>query len=146
MSQDSFFLCICLRGIFWVFLQKNLWMCLVTTGSASGSTSACPWWLWSRETLPAYWPVCKFDLTLSVLFCCCSKELTSSFFQLLSMYWPASLLTTLLEPVCQYIAIALRILILCKFHFPSVVQCYLACASIKYLVNHTVLWNYTFQN
>jgi len=35
-------------------------------GSASGST-VCPK-LWSGETLPAYWPVCKFDLILPVLF------------------------------------------------------------------------------
>ena len=31
------------------------------------STSVCPW-LWSGEMLPAYWPVCEFDLTLHVLF------------------------------------------------------------------------------
>ena len=36
-------------------------------GNASGSTSVCPW-LWSGEMLPAYWPVCEFDLTLRVLF------------------------------------------------------------------------------
>ena len=36
-------------------------------GSASGSTSVCPW-LWSGEMLPAFWPVCEFDLTLRVLF------------------------------------------------------------------------------
>jgi len=34
-------------------------------GSDSGFTSACPW-LWSEETLPAYWLVCKFDLILAI--------------------------------------------------------------------------------
>ena len=36
-------------------------------GSTSGSTSACTW-LCSERTLSAYWPLCKFDLILSVLF------------------------------------------------------------------------------
>ena len=53
--------------LFWVVLQRGLLMCLVTPGSANGSTSICRW-LWSREMLPAYWPVCEFDLTLRVLF------------------------------------------------------------------------------
>ena len=42
----------------------------------SGDPRECQWlhqrlslpWLWSGETLPAYWPVCEFDLTLRVLF------------------------------------------------------------------------------
>jgi len=46
---------------------KNLLICLVTPGSTSGFTSACPW-LWSVEMLPNYWPVCNFDLILSVRF------------------------------------------------------------------------------
>jgi len=55
--------------LFWVVLQRNLLMRLATPGSTRGSTmtSVCPW-LWSRETLPAYWPVCKLDLILSVPF------------------------------------------------------------------------------
>ena len=54
--------------LFWMALQRNLLLlCLVIPVSASGSTSVCPW-LWSREMLPAYWPGCKFDLTLSHLF------------------------------------------------------------------------------
>ena len=48
--------------------NSNLLMCLATPGSASGSTSVCPW-LWSGEMLPAYWPVCEFDLTLPVVSC-----------------------------------------------------------------------------
>jgi len=32
-------------------------------GTASGSTTGCPW-LWS--TLPAYWPMCRFDLILAI--------------------------------------------------------------------------------
>jgi len=35
----------------------------------SGFTSVCPWlWPGLREMLPAYWPVCKFDLILPVFF------------------------------------------------------------------------------
>jgi len=51
--------------LFRVASQRNLLICLATPGSAG----ACPW-LWSEETLPAYWPVCKFDL-ISVLFFSC---------------------------------------------------------------------------
>jgi len=50
---------------FWAALQRNLLICLVTPGTNSGSTSACPW-LWSEGTLPAYWPVCNFDLILAM--------------------------------------------------------------------------------
>jgi len=53
--------------LFCVVLRRNLLMCLATPGSASDSTSVCPW-LWSGEMLPEYWPVCEFDLTLRVLF------------------------------------------------------------------------------
>jgi len=52
----------------WSFEEtSNLLMCLATPGSASGSTSVCAW-LWPGEMLPAYWPVCKFDLISPVLF------------------------------------------------------------------------------
>jgi len=51
-------------------------MYLATTESASGSTSVCPW-LWSGEMLPAYWPVCKFDLILPVLFLVAFNVLTT---------------------------------------------------------------------
>ena len=43
----------------------------------SGDPRECQWlhqrlsltpWRWSGEVLPAYWPVCEFDLTLRVLF------------------------------------------------------------------------------
>jgi len=34
--------------LFWVVFRKNLLMCLATPGSASGSTSVCPW-LWPGE-------------------------------------------------------------------------------------------------
>jgi len=46
-------------------LQRNSLTCQATPGCDSGSTSACPW---SKGTLPAYWPVCKFDL-ISTIFC-----------------------------------------------------------------------------
>ena len=67
-----------LLPLFWVTLQTNLFIYLVTpwSATASGSTNACLW-LWSGETLPAYWPVCKFDLTLSVLFLVAFNILTS---------------------------------------------------------------------
>ena len=45
--------------LFWVALQRNLLICLVIPGSA------CPW-LWSKGMLPAYWPVCKFYLILTI--------------------------------------------------------------------------------
>jgi len=38
---------------FSVVFPRNLLMCLATPGSASGSTSVCPW-LWPREMLSAY--------------------------------------------------------------------------------------------
>ena len=62
--------------LFWVALQRNLLMCLATPGSASGSTSVCPW-LWSGVMLPAYWPVCKFDLIFPVLFLAAFNVLTT---------------------------------------------------------------------
>jgi len=97
--------------LFWVALQRNLLICLVTPGSASGSTSACPC-LWSEETLPACWPVCKRDLTLSV-FLVAFNVLTS--------------IAACRLPLCQCIAIAVRIFVLSvSFIVPSVVQCYLA--------------------
>jgi len=75
-------------------------------GSASGSTSVCPW-LWSREILPAYWPVCEFDLTLRVLF------LVAAF----------AVLTTIIAyhlPLYQCVAIALRIILpSVRFIFPQ---------------------------
>jgi len=43
--------------LFWVVLRRNLLMCLATLGSASGSTSVCPW-LWPGEMLPAYIGLC----------------------------------------------------------------------------------------
>jgi len=42
--------------LFWVVLGRNLLMRLAIPGSASGSTSVCPW-LWPGGMLPAYWPV-----------------------------------------------------------------------------------------
>jgi len=62
--------------LFWVVFRRNLLMCLATPGSASGSTSVCPW-LWPGEMLPAYWPVCKFDLILPVLFLAAFNVLTT---------------------------------------------------------------------
>jgi len=80
-------------------------------GSASGSTSVCPW-LWSGETLPAYWPVCKFDLYLPVLFLVAFNVLTT--------------ITACHLPLYQRVAIAFRIPVLSvRFIVPSVVQCYL---------------------
>jgi len=49
-------------------LQLRPLVCLVNQGSDSGSTGAYPW-LWSEETLPAYLPVCKFDLILPIFSC-----------------------------------------------------------------------------
>jgi len=86
-------------------------MHLVTPGSTSGSTSVCPW-LWSGETLPAYWAVCKFDLTLPVLFPVVFNVLTTIIACHLPLY--------------QCVAVAFRILVLSvRFIVPSVVQCYL---------------------
>jgi len=49
----------------WAALQIYLLLCLLTPGSDSSFTSACPW-LWSEGTVPAYWPVCKFDPILPI--------------------------------------------------------------------------------
>jgi len=97
--------------LFWVVLQRNLLICLATPGSASGSTSVCPW-LWSVETLPAYWPVRKFDLILPVIFLVAFNVLTP--------------ITAYHLPLYQCVAIAFWILVLSvRFIVPSVVQCYL---------------------
>ena len=82
---------------FWVVLRRNLLMCLATPGSASVSTSVCPW-LWSAEMMPAYWPVCEFDLTLRVLF------LVAAFNVLITI-------TAYHLPLDQCVAIAFRILV-----------------------------------
>ena len=85
------------------FVDKGLLMCLATSGSANGSTSICPW-LWSGEMLPAYWPVCEFDLTFNVLITITAYHL----------------------PMYQCVPIAFWILVLSvRFIVPSVVQCYL---------------------
>jgi len=88
-------------------------MRLANPGSASDSTSVCPW-LWSGETLPAYWPVCTFDLILPV-----------PVLLLVSLY----ILTTITAyhlPLYQCVAIAFRILVLSvRSIVPSVAQCYL---------------------
>ena len=107
--------------LFWVVLQRNLLMCLATAGSASGSTSVCPW-LWSGEMLPAYWPVCKFDLTLRVLF------LVAAFNVLITI-------TAYHLPLYQCVAIAFWILVLSvRFIFPQLCSVAL-CILVKYLVN-----------
>ena len=86
-------------------------MCLVIPGSTSGSTSVCPW-LWSAEMLLAYWPVCKFEPILPVLFLVAFNVLTTIAAYHLSLY--------------QCVAIAFRIFVLSvRFIVPSVVQCYL---------------------
>jgi len=98
--------------LFRVVLRRNLLRCLVTPGSASGSTSVCPW-LWPEEMLSVYWPVCKFDLILPVLFLAAFNVLTT--------------ITAYHLPLHQCVAIAFRILILSvRFNIPSLVQCYLA--------------------
>jgi len=51
---------------FFVDLQRNLLIFLVTPGSDNDSTSTCLW-LWSEGTLALYWPVGKFDLILIAL-------------------------------------------------------------------------------
>jgi len=99
--------------LFWVAFRRNLSMCLATLQSASGSTSVCPW-LWPGEMLPAYWywPVCKCDLILPVLFLAAFNVLTT--------------ITAYHLPLYQCVAIALQILVLfVRFIAPSVVQCYL---------------------
>ena len=88
---------------FWVVLRRNLLMCLAIPGSASGSTSVCPW-LWSGEMLPAYWPVCEFDLTLRVLFLFSSTVVAASNVPIT--------ITAYHLPLCQCVAIAFRILVL----------------------------------
>ena len=104
-----------------VALQRNLSVCLVTPESASGSTSACPW-LWSEETLPANWPVCKFDLIVSALFL------------LLLMYWPASLPAAC--PVSMYSYCLPNPHSFYKFHC-SLSCAVLPCALVNYLVSCT---------
>jgi len=96
---------------FWVASQRKLLMCLVTPRSASGSTSACHW-LWSKETLPAYWPVWKFYLILSVLFL---------------VAWSTD--KNRCPPLAEVSMYSYRLpnpRSFCKFHCPSVLQCYFA--------------------
>jgi len=62
--------------------------------------------------LPAYWPVCEFDLILPVLFLAAFNVLIT--------------ITAYHLPLYQCVAIAFRILVLSvRFIVPSVVQCYL---------------------
>jgi len=84
-------------------------MCLATPGSASGSTSVCPW---LGELVPPYWPVYKFDLILPVLFLAAFNVLTT--------------ITAYHLPLYQCVVSAFRILVLSvRFVVLSVVQCYL---------------------
>ena len=83
----------------------------------------CPW-LWSGEMLPAYWPVCEFDLTLRVLF------LVAAFNVLITI-------TAYHLPLYQCVAIAFtNPRSFCKIHFPSVVQCYL----VHWLIILLIAW------
>ena len=105
-------------------LQRNLLMCLVIPGSPSGSTSVCPL-LWSGETLPAYWPVCKFDLILPVLFL------------VAFMYWPPPLPTTSCPCINQCVANSYCLpnpSSFCKIHC-SLSCAVLPCTLVKYIVN-----------
>jgi len=68
-------------------------------------------WLWSEETLPAYWSVCKFDLILPVHFLVAFSVLTT--------------IAACCLPLHQCIAIAFQILLSQRFIVPSVIQCYL---------------------
>jgi len=87
-------------------LAKKLDVCLAIPGSASGSTSVCPW-LWSRKMLPAYWSVCEFNLTLRILF------LVAAFNVLITI-------TAYHLSPYQCVAIAFRILVLSvRFIFPQ---------------------------
>ena len=109
--------------LFWVASQRNLLICLVTPGSTSGSTSTCPW-LQSKETLPADWPVCKFDLILYVLFILVAFSILAS-------------IAACHLPLYQCIASAFRILVLpVSFIVPYAVAV-LVCALVNYLVNRT---------
>jgi len=65
----------------WAVLQKNTLTCRATPGRDNGSTSACLWPC-SEETLPAYWPVCKFDLI-------------SAIFSVLPVFPPATCLSSM---------------------------------------------------
>jgi len=97
-----------------------LLMCLATPGSASGSTSVCPW-LWSGEMLPAYWPVCEFDLTLRVVF------LVAAFAVLITI-------TAYHLPLYQCVVIAFRILVL-SVDSSSLSCAVLPCALVKFIAN-----------
>ena len=107
--------------LFWVVMRRNLLMCLAIPKSASGFTSICPW-LWPGEMLPAYWPVCNFDIILPVLF------LVAAFNVLITI-------TAYHLPLYQCVAIAIRILVLSvRFIFPqlcSVTLCigFISCQS-----------------
>ena len=105
--------------LFWVVFRRNLLMCLVTPGSTSGSTSVCPW-LWPGEMLPAYWPVCKFDLILPVLFLAAFNVLTT-----IAAYH---------LPMSSYCIPNPRSF--CKIHC-SLGCAVLPCAVVKYLFNRT---------
>ena len=72
--------------------------------------------------LPAYWPVCEFDLTLRVLF------LVGTFNVLITI-------TALHLPPYQCVAIASQILVLSvRFIFPQLCSVSLCCALVKYFV------------
>ena len=84
-----------------------------------GSTNVFPW-LGPGETLPAYWPVCRFDLILPFPFLVAFNVLTT--------------IAACHLPLYECVAVAFRILILSiRFIVPSVVQCWvLPCALVKY--------------
>ena len=85
--------------------QRNLSIYHVTPGSNSGSASACPW-LWSEDTLPAYWFVRRLNLIFVV---------------------PSVLLSDTAPhlPLLQCIAIAFRMFrAFCKFCCPFVQCCF----------------------
>jgi len=107
--------------LFWVVLQGYLLMCLATPVWAPVAPPvSVPGCGQGKSCQRIYWPECKFDLILPVLFLAAFNILTT--------------ITAYHLPLYQCVAIAFRILVLSvRFIVPSVVQCYRTCYLVHWL-------------
>jgi len=115
-------------------LAKKLvyvWWCQ----GASGSTSACPW-LWSEGTLPPYWPVCKFDLILTI----------PSVLPSVKCYYPPLAFVSMHRLQASYLTYCfLNACVVCKFYWPlgpCVECCFVLLNCWLFWLLHNLWWSY----
>ena len=121
--------------LFWVVLQGYLLMCLATPVWAPVAPPvSVPGCGQGKSCQRIYWPECKFDLILPVLFLAAFNILTTITAYHLPLY----------QSMCSYCLPNPRSF--CKIHCSlscAVLPNLLPCALVKYLVNRKWWWEYS---